>query len=188
MNIIANTCTSAMVYRDYLKEEYPNPFCWNFIAAEDYFNLIKNFDTLNFENFELIKKENFKFYIKIDNLVEVYYPHYRFDKNKTCIAKIGNGVYYNKMWEYVVQKYEERTKRMLNKKEEPIFIIGSSNRGQQFTQKEQEKFLELTKYKMFLFSKYKFEKEIPNNITVINSFNYDNNNSNSVKIIYNIIK
>lgn len=188
MNIIANTCISAMVYRDYLKEEYPNPFCWNFIAAEDYFNLIKNFDTLNFEIFELIKKENFKFYIKIDNLVEVYYPHYRFDKNKTCIAKIGNGVYYNKMWEYVVQKYEERTKRMLNKKEEPIFIIGSSNRGQQFTQKEQEKFLELTKYKMFLFSKYKFEKEIPNNITVINSFNYDNNNSNSVKIIYNIIK
>ena len=66
MNIIANTCTSAMVYRDYLKEEYPNPFCWNFIAAEDYFNLIKNFDTLNFENFELIKKKR-KFQILYKN-------------------------------------------------------------------------------------------------------------------------
>lgn len=187
-NIITNNCLGGHIYRDVLKTEYKNPFIWCFL--EPYFDFIQNYPNINLFNYKLekIDKKLGRFKIVIDNKYELKFWHYYFDKNAKTLIIDGRNVRYNKIWEYIVQKYEERTKRMLNKKEEPIFIIGSSNSGQQFTQKEQEKFLELTKYKMFLFSKYKFEKEIPNNITIINSFEYDGNNSNSVKIIYNLIK
>lgn len=33
-----------------------------------------------------------------------------------------NDVYYCKIWEYIVDKYEERLKRMLMKNETPVFI------------------------------------------------------------------
>ena len=187
MNLISNTCTGVLVYKDYLKIEYNNPFCWNFIDDINYYNLIKNFEKLNFNNYELIKTEDWKFYIKIDNLVTIYYPHYKFSKDYNKITTINDDIYYNKIWEYIVEKYEIRTKRMLQLNENPIFIVGSSNIGQLYTLNQLNKFCTITDKKIFLFSKETLIN-IPKNITVINQFEYDHNNKNGAKIIYNYIK
>lgn len=187
MNLISNTCTGALVYRDYLKQIYNNPFCWNYIDCESYYKLITNFEQINFNNYELIKKDNWNFYIKIDNLVMVYYPHYKFSKEYNEVTPLKDDVYYNKIWEYIIEKYKTRTKRMLELNERPIFIIGSTNIGQIYTKEQLQKFCAIKNKKIFLFSKEKLIN-IPENITYINQFDYDYNNKNAAKIIYNYIK
>lgn len=187
MNLISNTCTGALIYRDYLKKPYNNPFCWNFIESDDFYNLIINYENINFNNFELIKKDNWKFYIKIDNLITIYYAHYKFNKNYNTITTIKDDVYYNKIWEYIIEKYKIRTKRMLELNEPPIFIVGSTNIGQLYTKDQLQKFCTIKDKKIFLFSKEKLIN-IPENITYINQFEYDYSNKNAAKIIYNYIK
>lgn len=187
MNLISNTCTGALVYRDYLKETYSNPFCWNYIDDESYYKLITNFQQINFNNYELIKKDNWKFYIKIDNLVTVYYPHYKFSKEYNKVTPIKDDVYYNKMWEYIVERYETRTKRMLCLNEEPIFVVGSTNKGQLYSKQQFKKFFNITNKRLFIFTKDK-PINMPKNITVIDKFDYDCSNKNASKIIYEHIK
>lgn len=53
MNLIGNSCVSAFIIRDFLKEEYTNPFCWNIIDYKSMYNLIKYYDTINFLNYKL---------------------------------------------------------------------------------------------------------------------------------------
>lgn len=44
----------------------------------------------------------------------------------------GN-VYYNKIWEYINDKYLERTKRMLNCDEPPMFIFRDEPQGNEYS-------------------------------------------------------
>lgn len=187
MNLISNTCTGALVYRDYFKSPYNNPFCWNFIDAENYYNLIINFENINFSNYDLIRKDTWKFYIKIDNLVTVYYPHYRFSKYYNKVTQIKDDVFYNKIWEYIVEKYESRAKRMINLNEVPVFIVGSTNKGQLYSKEQFNKFFNITTKKLFIFTKEP-PTDIPANITVIDNFDYDWSNKNAAKIIYSLIE
>lgn len=127
MNIISNSCCGAYLMREHLKTEYVNPFCWNVIDLKSYYYLIRDWDKINFLNYELVKDENWNFSIIIDGKIKVQYIHYLFDPNAEKLSsrsKNENDVLvWNKMWEYVVSKYEERVKRMLSKKEKPVFLI-----------------------------------------------------------------
>lgn len=141
MNIICNTCLGARLYQ-LNKLEYKNPFMWSIITADDMIKLIKNYKNINFENYELMKSDYYNrtesyrnqfknelkqplfiFKIRIDNQVDIHFVHYRFNskENKTVIKDVN--VESNKIWEYVVEKYESRLKRMLNNNEPPKFVI-----------------------------------------------------------------
>ena len=126
MNIISNTCIGSYIQRDCLKQKYSNPFCWNIIKAPEMIKLIKHWDSINFQNYEIVKDKNWRFSVIIDGLVKVDFVHYLFSANDDVPRKRGVEIFYNKIWEYIAEKYEERTKRMLELKEDPIFIIGTS--------------------------------------------------------------
>lgn len=132
MILLSNNCFGGFIYKNILEEQYNSPFVWCRIWEDDYFTLIKDFENINFMNFEIHKtKENEKindlmecnFNIIIDNKIKVFYNHYRFSSKDDKIRKDGIDIYYNKIWEYIVEKYKERTKRMLTDKTKPIILL-----------------------------------------------------------------
>lgn len=136
MNIICNNCGGADFY-NLSKQPFENPFVWSCIFADDMINLIKHYDTIDFNNIELVRltsetvHKNFYEYdtnkkicgIKIDNTAIVYFTHYIFDSSYKIPTKIGSDIHYYRNFEYVYTKYNERIKRMIEKNEDPIFVI-----------------------------------------------------------------
>lgn len=110
MNIISSNCLGGHLYRDLLHCEYGNPFIWSRIHNEDFIYLISNFSKINFYNYEILKQapELKKFKIRIDDKFEVNYNHHIFSPKHSTPTKIGIDVYYNKIWEYITEKYEKR--------------------------------------------------------------------------------
>lgn len=128
MNLISHNCLAGNIYKNHLKEEFNNPFIWTVIDFNSMLYLIQNWNKINFKNYELIKDEQWNFSIIIDNKVKVQYVHYKFNPNcKTPRLDNVGSIHYYKIWEYIIQKYEERTKRMLEKNENPIFCICNFN-------------------------------------------------------------
>ena len=130
INVVSSSCVGGYIMRDFLKIEYINPFVWSYIPFEDFFNLIKYWDEINFRNFtvEAIGNNPSNGYkTVIDNKVNVYWHHYKYDENVLDEPKIVNvNVLYYKIDEYIKKKYEERVERMLKSKIDPIFIFGDS--------------------------------------------------------------
>ena len=83
--------------------------------------LVKNWNYINFNDYELVKDKNWNFSIIIEKRVKIQYVHCHFDKKTNKITRYEDcDVKYNKIWEYIVRKYEERKQRMI---EPPIFCI-----------------------------------------------------------------
>lgn len=128
MNLISQNCLSGNIYQNCLKEQFSNPFIWTVIDFNSMLYLVQNWNTINFKNYELVKDDKWNFSIIIDEKVKVKYVHYKFNPNcKTPMLDNVGSIHYYKIWEYIIQKYEERLNRMLNKKEEPIFCICNFN-------------------------------------------------------------
>lgn len=110
MNIISSNCFAGYLYRDLLHYRYENPFIWTCIHNDDFLFLLEHFDEINFRNYEILKQTNdlYKFKIRIDNKFEVFYNHHIFSKEYNIPTKIGINVFYNKIWEYIKEKYEYR--------------------------------------------------------------------------------
>ena len=113
-----------------IKNEFPNPFMWSSINIDNFCRLIKNYDTLNFENIkcELVVNNSKTICeqgttvskILIDDTVSVYYFHYQYNPKYTIEPKkIGGYKYYNHIDNYTYDEYFKRLKRM---KESPIFL------------------------------------------------------------------
>jgi uncharacterized protein (DUF1919 family) len=86
MNIISNDCVAGYIYTKQLKTEFINPFAWSSMNIDNFCNLIKNFDTINYQNINcqlIINKSgvcelgSIIPQIIIDNKVEVNYFHYQ---------------------------------------------------------------------------------------------------------------
>lgn len=116
MNIISTNCLAGHLYRDLLKCEYKNPFIWTNIWNKDFLYLIEHFKEIDFHNYEIQKNSNLLllFKICIDNKVNVEYNHYIFSTKYNTPTKIGIDIYYNKIWEYISEKYEKRLSLMNN--------------------------------------------------------------------------
>lgn len=121
MNLICNSCASGHIYKEILKIKYPNPFIWSIVDFDSMYYLIKNYENINFLNYELKKTQDWKFYLMIENKIKIQCIHYKFDKTYSTPTIKGIDVFYNKIWEYIVEKYEERLSRMY--KEQPIFML-----------------------------------------------------------------
>ena len=122
--IICNDCCGAWIYKYVLKETYSTPFIWSRIHYDEFFELIKNFDKILFNEFILEKDDDElkTFNINVSN-IHLHYIHYIFDSNCNELQKKNGEVRYNKIWEYVVDKYTERLDKMLTNTEKPIFIF-----------------------------------------------------------------
>lgn len=165
MNIISNTCVGAALQRDCIKQEYANPFCWCTIDFNSMYYLIKNYDKINFDDFNLIKNENWRFSIVIENKIQINYPHYKLGKTDKTLRRKGEDIFYYKMWEYVVQKYEERKNRMIKNKEKPIFIIATIHKCQTYNKNQIKELCTLCSkkgYKLIISNlNMDFSKEFP---------------------------
>ena len=136
MNLISNNCFGGMYLRRE-KLQFKNPFIWTAINCKDFLNVIHNFDTINWMNYEIIKDKNWNFFINIDNKCKLNCVHYRFSKTDDKPRKSYVDVFYSKIWEYINEKYLTRLERM---KEPPIFLIDWTD-CLGFTEDELKKFI-----------------------------------------------
>ena len=124
LNIISHNCIGARIYQ--MKNmEYENPFMWCAISPSDFWYLYNHYDDIDYKNIRLTKIKN-DYVIVVDGKVKIYYIHYRYDKNaKTPVQRIKNGVdvYYEKIEDYILEKYNKRLERMLNEPVKPLFIV-----------------------------------------------------------------
>lgn len=126
-NLISQNCLSGGLY-NYVGEPYGNPFIWTVIDFNSMSYLIKRWDFIDFDNYELVKDDSWNFSIIIDEHVKVQYVHYKLDANYKTPTKIGPGdICYCKIWEFINQKYVERLQRMKTNMIKPLFCICNFN-------------------------------------------------------------
>lgn len=150
MNIISNCCATGYLYKNILKEQFPNMFIWSAMLPKDVILLIRNYDKINFENIKLEEsfihkriERNFK--IVIDNLVSVHYTHYILSEDKSPKV-IGYNVYFSNIKDFTIEKYKNRLKRK-SFTEEPVFLILDNKNDMTFTNEEMSELLSCTEKK-----------------------------------------
>lgn len=187
MNLIGNTCVASYITRDFLKQQFSNPFCWNIIDYDSMYYLINHWSEIDFLNFNIEKDDKWNLSIIIDGNVKVQYIHYHFDRNCSSPKVRGNDVYYNKIWEFCVDKYKSRVKRMLDTHEEPIFILVWPNAAKLklgYYTKEQVDRLKCAQYKVITSFDYSDDLRIGNFQSIHQPLNYINNGTPFAKFIY----
>ena len=153
-NIIGNSCISSWITTAILQQPFINPFSWCIMDFRSSYNLVKYFDTINWSKFELLN-DKLNFSIRVDNLITIQYVHYKFDATADEPIYINGDVYYNKIWEYIVQKYVSRVKKMISYALPPIFVFAcaksATNKRSSFTVEQQRLLYEChSPYKIFL--------------------------------------
>ena len=135
-NIIGNGCFSTFLTKDYLNHEYVNPFIWSLIEYEDMFNLIKNYDNINFNNFTVNynKQDNNYFIILDDYHIKIIYLHYKYDKNAKKYTIIGNDGFYCDMENFLKNRWLSHIEKMKTLK--PIFCIAQTNPNNIYTDEQ----------------------------------------------------
>lgn len=189
MNIISNCCLGGFVYKDVIEQQFSNPFIWAWLNQEDMVYLVQNYDKINFKNYELSTYNNLPlkdevcFQMNIDDKIKIIYSHYQFIKNKDTleIDRKRNMVYHNRIWEYVVAKYNERLERMFSENKKPVFLICDNREGCGTFSKKQIEILSNTKYKVMFFSRYDYSQF--NNANFI-SIQHDGNDIIQIKEKY----
>lgn len=119
MDFISHNCVSGRMYQQ-KNIANGNPFVWCMITPDDFWYMYCNYDKINFNNIE-IGKDKSSIKITIDGKVSVLYPHYKYSRdcqNPTKKSEID--IFYNKIDEFVVEKYRTRLKRMVGN---PLFIV-----------------------------------------------------------------
>lgn len=133
MLVISNNCCGGRLYQQ-TNNKFNNPFTWMVAPYDSIYHTMVNFDKINWFNydFEPSKLRPNTFIIKVENIIELHYVHYKFDPNAKSIIQEKKfdveehwtgDVYYCKIWEFINEKYIERTKRMLSLNEKPCFLI-----------------------------------------------------------------
>lgn len=155
------------------------------------YNLVKYWDEIDFTNYELVKDDNWNFSIIIDNKVKIQYVHYKFSSKYGKPTKVGEDIFYCKIWEYITDKYNSRVNRMLKTEEDPIFIFACAksavNKRSSFTIEQQQKLASLnSKYKII----FSFDKMIKGDriVTLEQDKNYKGNTLEMAKYLYSNLK
>ena len=118
MVLISNNCLAGFVYQKILKREYNSPTIFTLIEPDEYVSMIENFENINFENWELkntSKELSNNFEIVIDDKYHLQHHHFYFDKKYDKPTKIHSqyvDIHYNKIWEYICERYVKHIKRM----------------------------------------------------------------------------
>lgn len=137
MNIISNNCLGGYIYQNILHEEYKNPFIWTlFENPDDYINMIRNYNKINFDNIELTRKGHGfsnNLQLLIDNKYLLSFIHIFFDPTRNTTAYfehtpriVGENILTPEPWKYIVDKYKQRLSRM-KKESSTIFLYFEPN-------------------------------------------------------------
>lgn len=125
MNIICNSCVGGHLYKRCLNKPFSTPFIWNLIDFDSMLYMVKNFHTINWLDYELVKDDKWNFSIIVEGNAKIQYIHYKFDPKATTLYRKGVDVYYCSIWEYIVNRYEDRVARMVSNVDQPIFIFAN---------------------------------------------------------------
>lgn len=156
MNIISNVCSGAFLYQK-LGIEFNNPFMWSVLHYRDLKELVTNFRDIAFSDAQLVRGNRVKdsFSISIGNgRIIAEYIHYKWNKNCQIPTKIGEDVFYNRIWKYTYSKYMERLERMQNNNENPVFLI--MDQKDDLTYEHTLDLINSTKYKIILFTNHDY--------------------------------
>ena len=108
---------------------YQNPFIFTRIWADDFLKLLREFDTIDFENYILntnsgrLVEEVENFHILLDDKIKIYFKHHRFRSTANSLEFSGPNMYYNKVWEYLIKKWDERIKNLFKNKSKKIIVL-----------------------------------------------------------------
>ena len=131
-NIISNCCLGGALYRDYYKK-FHNPFIWSVLLPNDVITIIKEYDNINFNNYEILPSNilnlNDIFKVRIDNKIDLHFVHYRNSKNDINGRKHIFDLFINDSKKYVETKYKNRLARMIENNQKPIFVICDNKAG-----------------------------------------------------------
>lgn len=134
MFVIGNNCCGGMVYR-MAKIQFNNPFMWAVCPYRGIKHIMEHFHDINWGNITLSESKFRKrsYIITVDKAFPIHFVHYKFNKNVNTPTVITNGsnrdddwssdIEWNHIWEYVVEKYMERVKRMVKVNELPCFLL-----------------------------------------------------------------
>ena len=175
MNLIGNCCISNHV-AELCGEGHTNPFTWVDLDFESMFHLMNHWDTINWSKIRLEEHqhpywEGKIYWLIVDNKVTIRYVHYLFDPLAKSPSVVGADVRYHRIWEYIVDKYVERTKRMLALCNNPAFVIEwghmdyNSNNWQRLVASN-------TQYKIAIITRGHSLSTTSPNILVINDANH----------------
>lgn len=133
MLALSNDCCGGRLYQQ-TNTKFNNPFIWMLADNDSILYTMENFNKINWFDYEFEKSKLYKntFIINVENKIKLHYVHYKFDPTASTIIQEKKfdkeehwtgDVLYCRIWEFINQKYLERTKRMLDLYEEPIFIL-----------------------------------------------------------------
>lgn len=162
--IISNCCGGADVYvRNGSK--FTNPFVWSEVFEDDLIRLIQHFPSIDFTDYDLVRKENTIFGVNVSQEFTIWFPHYKYDKTCNTPTKKGFDIYYNKNYEYVITKYIERVERM-TEEYTPFFLIFAykDKIKNEDSCKRIQALLENSIYESILFSPYNIQGTEKNKI------------------------
>ena len=136
MNVVSNNCAGSY-FMTHGSEKLGNPFSWAIITYSSMDNMLSHFYDIDWAKFALNKSTRWPgtVFVTVDNLVDIHYIHYHHNPvNKTPVVH-GHDISSSNIWEYIVEKYTTRLKRMVAAKQEPKFLIvedGSSGSKDEF--------------------------------------------------------
>lgn len=132
MNIISNNCCGGWFYR-FHQQPFNNPFIWMVAPYDTIYNAMMHFFDINWSNITIneSKKRRNTFIITVDRLLELHYVHYIFSpeypeltiKPHKIYPEYDGDILSDHIWEYVVETYIKRTKRMIQSGELPMFLV-----------------------------------------------------------------
>ena len=127
MNLIGNCCISNFLLRLYGFGN-TNPFTWVDMDFNSFYNLLTDYENINWKNIELSHRQHpynkgqEVFELTIDEKVKLTFIHMIYDPRATQPIVRGSDVRYCKIWEYIVSKYQEHVKIMLENGKAPMFV------------------------------------------------------------------
>ncbi len=118
--VISSNCISGFWYRDVVKKEYEIPFIWSIVRLSDMLTLIREFDTINFENSVAVmskgelKRNDGDEWVKVivDGKINVYFVHFKEDKELDKEVKVGINVFSPDVLAYTEQAWKRRSSRI----------------------------------------------------------------------------
>ena len=105
-----------------------NPFTWVDMDFNSFYNLLTGYESINWKNIVISHRQHpynkgqEVFELTIDEKVKLTFIHMIYDPRATQPIVRGSDVRYCKIWEYIVSKYQEHVKIMLENGKAPMFV------------------------------------------------------------------
>lgn len=145
--------------------QYTNPFIWMVCPYDSIYNMLTNFHEINWGNIHLTEsmmKPN-TFILNVDNQVDIHYVHYIFNplaktmitasNEHTPISEWHSHREYCRIWEYIIDRYLSRVRRMIANKEEPIFLLRDEDYAKSLSKRTMHDLCDVEcKYKRYIIT------------------------------------